>query len=575
MSGSDGMDLVTSVRQYLAEMVRVAGPGMKVLLMDKETTGVVSCAYAQSEMMSKEVFLFQRLDSQGPRDPIRHLKCLAFLRPTPENLQLLAAELRRPAYGQYYIYFSNVISKAEVKSLAEADEQECVRELQEFYADFVPLAPHHFSLGLATPVFHSLSLAPQPLRRSLHGLASILLALKRSPLIRYQASSPATKQLAQALHTLICKEDRLFQFRTHSDPPTLLILDRKEDPVTPLLNQWTYQAMVHELLGIHNNRVSLDSVPSVPKDMKEVVLSARTDEFYAGNLYANFGEIGSRCKELMEAFQQRAKTSQKLESIADMKAFVDAYPEFKKLSGTVAKHVTVVGELSRLVSLYNLLEISELEQELAVGEDQSRALSAVKRLLSHEKTSDLEATRLVCLYALHYQRHPSADINSLLSALRRRGVPDKYAKAVGDLLAYAGADKRSSDLFSNQSTAALTKKFIKGLKGVENVFTQHRPYLLELLEAMEKGRLKEAAYPALGQSLVAGARAGEVIVFIVGGTTYAESMFVHNFNRSNASGMRVLLGGTSVLNARSFIEEVMAANSASIRSSSSQQPPLS
>ena len=31
-------------------------------------------------------------------------------------------------------------------------------------------------------------------------------------------------------------------------PPLLLILDRKDDPVTPLLLQWTYQAMVLLLL---------------------------------------------------------------------------------------------------------------------------------------------------------------------------------------------------------------------------------------------------------------------------------------------------------------------------------------
>jgi len=29
-----------------------------------------------------------------------------------------------------------------------------------------------------------------------------------------------------------------------------LLVDRREDPVTPLLNQWTYQAMVHEVLGV-------------------------------------------------------------------------------------------------------------------------------------------------------------------------------------------------------------------------------------------------------------------------------------------------------------------------------------
>ena len=43
----------------------------------------------------------------------------------------------------------------------------------------------------------------------------------------------------------------------------VLILDRKDDPVTPLLLQWTFQAMVHELLGLHDNRVDLHSVPGV------------------------------------------------------------------------------------------------------------------------------------------------------------------------------------------------------------------------------------------------------------------------------------------------------------------------
>ena len=41
---------------------------------------------------------------------------------------------------------------------------------------------------------------------------------------------------------------------------TVLILDRRDDPVTPLLNCWTYQAMIHELLGIKNNRGTYKNV---------------------------------------------------------------------------------------------------------------------------------------------------------------------------------------------------------------------------------------------------------------------------------------------------------------------------
>ena len=39
--------------------------------------------------------------------------------------------------------------------------------------------------------------------------------------------------------------------------------------------------MVHELIGIKNNRVSLSQVPGVSKELEEVVMNAEYDEFYA------------------------------------------------------------------------------------------------------------------------------------------------------------------------------------------------------------------------------------------------------------------------------------------------------
>lgn len=59
----------------------------------------------------------------------------------------------------------------------------------------------------------------------------------------------------------------------------MLILDRSEDPVSPLLNQWTYEAMVHELIGINNNRVIMENAPA--DGQKNIVLNAQHDEFYA------------------------------------------------------------------------------------------------------------------------------------------------------------------------------------------------------------------------------------------------------------------------------------------------------
>ncbi len=84
---------------------------------------------------------------------------------------------------------------------------------------------------------------------------------------RYQRGSEMCQKLAQSLHHLTTVDEReLFDFgsRTVAETaPLVLLLDRKEDPVTPLLMQWTYQAMVHELIGLDNNIANLRQVPGV------------------------------------------------------------------------------------------------------------------------------------------------------------------------------------------------------------------------------------------------------------------------------------------------------------------------
>ena len=70
----------------------------------------------------------------------------------------------------------------------------------------------------------------------------------------------------------------------------------------------------------------------------------------------------------------KTQSQRKIETIADMKSFIETYPQFKKLSGTVTKHVTLIDELSRFVNLNNMLELSETEQELISHADHSSSL---------------------------------------------------------------------------------------------------------------------------------------------------------------------------------------------------------
>ena len=49
------------------------------------------------------------------------------------------AEIGQPRYGSYHIYLTNLLPKASVKQLAEADMQEVVKEIKEIYIDYLPI----------------------------------------------------------------------------------------------------------------------------------------------------------------------------------------------------------------------------------------------------------------------------------------------------------------------------------------------------------------------------------------------------------------------------------------------------
>ncbi|XP_065194664.1 vacuolar protein sorting-associated protein 45-like [Sycon ciliatum] len=546
------MNVVQAVRQYISKMVQDSGAGMKVLLMDKETTGITSMVFAQSEILQKEVFLFEKIDTPN-RESMKHLKAICFLRPNKENLELLCQELKSPKYGLYYIYFSHFVDQSDIRRLAEADDQEVVREIQEFFGDYFAINPHVFSFNV-NGCCRAGNWDRSIQARCVSGLSAVLLSLKKQPVIRYQQGSALARNLADDVHQLMRKEASLFEFRRPDVPPVLLVLDRRDDPVTPLLNQWTYQAMVHEVLGIRNNRVDLSGAPGISKELQEVVLSAEQDEFYQSNMYLNFGEIGANIKTLVDHFQVKSKNQAKVETIADMKQFIETYPQFKRMSGTVSKHVAVVSELSRLVAEHHILQVSEVEQELACQSDHSTALQNVRRILSMENVRPVDCLRLVLLYAIRYERHGSNEVDALVDMLTRRGLPEKYIKLVSGIVNYAGKSQRNGDLFGGRTPLALTKKLLKGLKGVENIYTQHTPLLSETLDSLVKNKLKDQQFPFVGSQVVRD-RPQDIIVFMIGGITYEEALAVYNLNKT-VPGIRVLLGGTHVHSTQSFLDEV-------------------
>jgi hypothetical protein len=586
------MDVVQASAGYVTKMVSAGDSAtgapsakMKILLLDRETLPFISTAVTQSTLLNHEVYLMDRLDNTN-REKMRHLRCLCFVRPHPDSIGLLIDELREPKYGEYHLFFSNVVKKSTLERLAEADDHEVVKLVQEYFLDYVVINPDLFSLNLSLPTHRIWSGNPDTwntdsLQRATEGIIGVLLSLKKKPLIRYQRSSPLAKKLASEVRYYMTQEDQLFDFRKVDTPPVLLILDRREDPITPLLMQWTYQAMVHHLLGIHNGRVDLSDVPDIRPELREIVLSQDQDPFFKKNMYLNFGDLGSNIKDYVEQYQSKTKNSADIESIADMKRFIEEYPEFRKLSGNVSKHVTLVSELSRRVGAENLLEISELEQSIACNDNHAADLKVcnplypsfplppltppqnIQKQIQSPSVPPENKVYLVTLYALRYAKHPSNSLAMLTDLLTAAGgVPARQAALVSKLLTYHNSLQQSAstgsgitELFESTGLFSSAGSRFKGLKGVENVYTQHSPLLETTLQQLVKGKLREAQYPFVEGGGTTRDKPQDVVAFIIGGATYEEAKMVAGINASSP-GVRVVLGGTTVHNAATFLEEV-------------------
>jgi len=115
------MDVFKAVETYITKMVSEPS-AMKVFLLDTHTvrgdvppialrksnfmrvlqTPIVSSASTQSTLLSHQVYLTDRIDNRK-RDRMAHMKCICFLQPSEDSLEALAAELREPKYGEYYL----------------------------------------------------------------------------------------------------------------------------------------------------------------------------------------------------------------------------------------------------------------------------------------------------------------------------------------------------------------------------------------------------------------------------------------------------------------------------------------
>jgi hypothetical protein len=254
------------------------------LILDKVTLSILSATTSMSELVHQGVFQQPILLSDAVAQLWSPLRAVVWIQPTVDNRTLLEAQLQEPKHSEYHIAFmlnepAAVPSTATIflESLAAADKFELVRGVSQHVGEYVAVDENLFSLEIGKA-----PTTPKRITDVTRQLTGVLRSLGVKPTeIRYSHASEVATAVAHKLETDIAASLSWRDADSGSGAaPLLLIVDREDDPFSPLLNQWTYLEMIHEMLSpnsFNTNRVDVTVCSAKVGDQCEVRSGSNTE----------------------------------------------------------------------------------------------------------------------------------------------------------------------------------------------------------------------------------------------------------------------------------------------------------
>jgi vacuolar protein sorting-associated protein 45 len=150
------------------------------------------------------------------------------------------------------------------------------------------------------------------------------------------------------------------------------------------------------------------------------------------------------------------------------------------------------------------------------------------------------------------------------SAMGKGGVPPDMVDLVKIMLRYGGVKSRGPGLYGDDHNlmSKMTKNFMTSVQGIQNVYSQHVPLVMDTIQSIMKGKLSARTHPVVPGSsnrpqpdqIIP----DEILIYMVGGVTYEEGTKISEFNEANNGRVQVILGSSTVHNSTSFLDELKA-----------------
>ncbi|CAN1333124.1 SNARE-interacting protein KEULE [Linum perenne] len=527
--------------RLLVEMLRSAKSGdskstWKVLIMDKLTVKIMSYACKMADITQEGVSLVE--DIYKRRQPLPSMDAIYFIQPTKENIIMFKSDMggKKPLYKKAFVFFSSPVSRDLVALVREGIMVSRIGALREMNLEYFAmdsqafLTDHERALEELFGDDEDSRKGDAALSVIATRIATVFASLREFPYLRYRAAKSldvttmtttrdliTTKLAARVWDRISHYKQKIDQF-PQSETCDLLILDRSVDQIAPIIHEWTYDAICHDLLNMEGNKyvheashacIPVPGKSGGPPEKKEVLLEEH-DPLWVELRHAHIADASERLHDKMTTFVAKNKAAQIQHgsrdgelSTRDLQKMVQALPQYSEQIDKLSLHVEIAGKVNRVIRDSGLRDLGQLEQDLVFGDAGTKEV--IKYLTTNEDASRENKLRLLMILASIYPEKFEGDKG--LNLMKLAKLPEDDMTAVNNMRMFGGTTetKKSSASFSLKFDIKKKRAARKDRTDQEETgwqLSRFYPMVEELVIKLNKGELSKDEYPCLNDPSV-------------------------------------------------------------------------
>ncbi|KAM7275043.1 hypothetical protein ACFE04_016909 [Oxalis oulophora] len=521
------------LNEMLASSKTEDSKAWKVLIMDKVTVKVMSHSCKMADITDQGVSLVEELFKR--RQPLPSMDAIYFIQPSKENVVMILSDMsgREPLYRKAFIFFSAPVAKELVNHLkCDMSIIPRIGALREMNMEYFPIDNQAFVTDQESALMEFFGQDPAENSRMYNAslnmmatrIATVFASLKEFPFVRYRSvrdESTATardylpSKLAAAIWETVQKYKSIPNY-PQTETCELLILDRSVDQIAPVIHEWTYDAMCHDLLEMDGNKCTLEVPNKISGELeKKECLLEDHDPIWLELRNSHIADASERLHEKMTNFASKNKAAQMQRkgdgeiSTRDLQKIVQALPQYGEVVEKLSLHVEIAGRINRIIRDTGLRDLGQLEQDLVFGD--AAAKDVIGFLRKNSDATPENKLRLLMIYAIVYPEKFEGDKADKLMQLAKLSPEDM--KVVNNMRILGGSSssnvkKSSGSVFSLKFDDQKTKNQAarKDRSGEEEETWQlfrFFPVVEELIENLNKGELPKNEYACMNQAAAA------------------------------------------------------------------------